>query len=856
MINRAATSPAVRYTLIGLTLLSLASIGWSLYRMLAVELAISAQTELQMAAERYASALKDVETAYRGYINVGTEDFLEPYRDAKEKLDSHAATLTEAATRAGLNPERPARMIAGGQALLAFAEKVIAARQSSFEEAKAVVIPRVGKRIMDGVRDELRAIQEWSQQTSDEIRSQTRRLYVTMTLISLTVLALTVAIFIFFASKARRASLHARSLLANVIERAPVGLALLDRSLRINQANKTFARMVTEIGEMRAGDLLTTTAPQIDRHLHERVVSATTARFHFKDEGADQTLDIMLGDQRRYLKADVFPVTLVSETGAESAGAGLVLMDMTRQRESEMELEVARDAAEAANRAKSTFIANMSHELRTPLTAVLGYCELIEEDLIDMGQDALLADLNKINSNARHLLGLINDVLDLSKIEAQKMDVHAVEFTVGSLLKELEAATGSLIAKNNNTLSLTAEAPDTLMVSDDLKIKQMLLNLIGNAAKFTRAGQITVHATQIEEGGAPHTRFTVKDTGIGMSQEQLANLFQRFAQADVTTTRKYGGTGLGLALTRALSKMLGGRIDVESVEGAGSTFTVTVPTRYEARVVHAETGKEVTAETETEAGEMQTKPPGILVVDDDPSALELLTRHLEREGFAVTTAVSGAEALERIQANKPLAVLLDVMMPGMDGWHVLRAIRENPETQAIPVIMQTVLDDRNFAYALGATGYLKKPVRRDVLADALKSLAITTPGREVLIVDDDQDANERLMEMLSRDGWNCRMALNGTEGLHTLAEYQPDLVLVDLIMPEMDGYAFIREVRKNAQWNALPLVVMTATDVTSAQVRQLSNETAGIVQKGSLPLADLVADLRRFADQAKTCSLN
>ena len=495
----------------------------------------------------------------------------------------------------------------------------------------------------------------------------------------------------------------------------------------------------------------------------------------------------------------------------------------------------------------------MSHELRTPLTAVLGYCELIEEDLRDLGQEAILADVSKINFNARHLLGLINDVLDLSKIEAQKMDVHAIEFTVGAMLVELEAATGSLIAKNNNTLSLTAEAPDTVMMTDDLKVKQVLLNLIGNAAKFTTEGQISVHVAQVEEGGAPHTRFTVKDTGIGMSPEQLANLFQRFAQADETTTRKYGGTGLGLALTRALSSMLGGRIEVESAEGQGTTFTVTVPTRYEKKVVDAETGRELAPEQKSEPGDApKRKVPSVLVVDDDPSARELLTRNLEREGFAVATASSGAEALAMIQASRPLAVLLDVMMPGLDGWHVLRAIRENPETKDIPVIMQTVLDERNFAYALGASSYLKKPVHRNALAEALQALTINTAGHEVLIVDDDEAANQRLMAMLHRDGWNCRMALNGVEAMKALAEHVPDLVLIDLIMPEMDGYAFIREVRKNPELDALPLVVMTAEDVRSDKVRKLSSETAGIVQKGSMPLADLVADLRRFADQAKT----
>ncbi|HRC73310.1 MAG TPA: response regulator [Candidatus Competibacter sp.] len=853
MINRAVASPVTRYALLGLTVLSLAGIAWSLYTVLANQTRISWQMTLQVTAERYTSALKDVETGQRGYTIAGNEDFLAPYYQAKAVLDGYTAALAEAAVNAGLPDEILPRMIAQGQTVLKFAETAIAARKRSFAEAQALVETRIGKNAMDKVRQDLLLVQVWAQRAGDLVRDQNRRVQVPTTIVSLLALALTIWLFMYFAARAKRATIHARSLMADVIERAPVGVALLDKTLHISQANRAFAKMVTENGSLKAGQALVTAAPQIEGHLRPRVQKAITERFRFKDEGADQTLDLAFDDQPSYLKADVFPVTLVSDEGAQSPGVGVVLNDVTRQRASERELEIARDAAESANRAKSTFIANMSHELRTPLTAVLGYCELIEEDLRDLGQEAILADVSKINFNARHLLGLINDVLDLSKIEAQKMDVHAIEFTVGAMLVELEAATGSLIAKNNNTLSLTAEAPDTVMMTDDLKVKQVLLNLIGNAAKFTTEGQISVHVAQVEEGGAPHTRFTVKDTGIGMSPEQLANLFQRFAQADETTTRKYGGTGLGLALTRALSSMLGGRIEVESAEGQGTTFTVTVPTRYEKKVVDAETGRELAPEQKSEPGDApKRKVPSVLVVDDDPSARELLTRNLEREGFAVATASSGAEALAMIQASRPLAVLLDVMMPGLDGWHVLRAIRENPETKDIPVIMQTVLDERNFAYALGASSYLKKPVHRNALAEALQALTINTAGHEVLIVDDDEAANQRLMAMLHRDGWNCRMALNGVEAMKALAEHVPDLVLIDLIMPEMDGYAFIREVRKNPELDALPLVVMTAEDVRSDKVRKLSSETAGIVQKGSMPLADLVADLRRFADQAKT----
>ncbi|MBK8509368.1 MAG: response regulator [Candidatus Competibacteraceae bacterium] len=851
MINRIMASPVTRSILLGLTVLSLASIAWSVYGFAAAQMKAFQQNALEIASERYVSALKDVQSGYRGYLNLGTDEVLQPYLHAKAELDRYIATFKNAATGTSLPAEIPARMIAEGQKVVEHGDRVVAARKRSIEEARAVTETRAGNTALNKVRESFQDLESWSQRERAAITDRTERVYIPVAINSLFALALVISVFVYVASKTKRASMRAQSLLADVIERAPVGLALLDRNLHINQANNAFAKMAAESGAMRTGQALAATASQLDNHLRPRIHGALAERFRFQDANADQAFELSVGDKSRHVRADVFPVTLVTEAGTESPGVGIVLNDVTRQRQAALELETARDEAESANRAKSAFIANMSHELRTPLTAVLGYCELIEEDLRDLGEEALLADLNKINLNARHLLGLINDVLDLSKIEAQKMDVHAIEFTLGSLLHEVEAATGGLLAKNDNTLTLTAEAPDTVMATDDLKIKQILLNLIGNAAKFTTQGQITVHAAQIEENGVPHTRFSVADTGIGMSQDQLANLFQRFTQADQTTTRKYGGTGLGLALTRALSGILGGRINVASVEGQGTTFTVTVPTRYQKPAVAIESDASADSDREGKSTAPKSKVPSVLVVDDDPAARELLTRHLEREGFSVTTAASGREGLESIKAHRPLAVLLDVLMPGLDGWHVLRAIRQDPETQDIPVIMQTVVNEKNFAYALGATGYLKKPVRRHDLTEALQGIKIPKTGQQVLIVDDDKAANERLMEMLHRDGWNCRMALNGTEGLKALADAKPDLVLVDLIMPEMDGYAFIREVRKNPDFDALPLVVMTAEDVQSGKVRSLANDTAGIVQKGSMPLADLVADLRRFAEQAK-----
>jgi signal transduction histidine kinase/CheY-like chemotaxis protein len=850
MFIGSSISPAVRRLVLIVMIASFAGILIAGYQIAAMQVRLANLQQAHGTAERYISSLKDVETAYRGYVIAFSEAYLVPYNDAVGEFRRNAAQLRQTFSDASLGAAPAQRLIDNGEQVLQFAEEVISARRQDLEMARALVRSGQGKAFMDQVRSGINTAQEEAAIGINRISRRLSRIYVPIAIVSLLGLLLTSALFAYIATRSRAASLRARSLLADVIERAPVGLALIDHERRISQLNAAFAKMVDEKPTAMAGSKFEAVAPDIHAHVSDRLAKAFAGRGR-KPEASDdiEMIDFATAAGTKYFKADVFPVTLISEDGQDAPGAGIVLHDLTRQREWELELEEARDVAESANRAKSTFIANMSHELRTPLTAVLGYCELIEDDLRDLGQTSVLEDLNKININARHLLGLINDVLDLSKIEAQKMDVHAVEFTLSTFLSEVEAATGSLMARNNNTVSLAADDPATVLFTDDLKLKQILLNLIGNAAKFTSNGAIAVRAERADVGGVPHTRFSISDTGIGMTPEQVANLFERFSQADKTTTRKYGGTGLGLALTRALTIMLGGTVSVDSIEGKGTTFTVTVPTRY------VKPSAETAAAAEQEiAAASEAKPnrdvnaPLVLVVDDEASARELLDRHLTKEGFAVAMATSGAEALEKLKTHRPIAVLLDVMLPGMDGWHVLKAIRDNPATADIPVIMQTVLDDRNFAYALGASGYLKKPIKRSQLAEALKDAASANPGHEVLIVDDDQAASERLKAMLERDGWGVTLAFNGKDALEILKNRQPNLVLVDLIMPQMDGYAFVREVRNHREWDQVPLVVMTATDIGSGKVRKLEKDTAAIVQKGSMPLADLVADLRRFAE--------
>ncbi|MFC7689619.1 ATP-binding protein [Paeniroseomonas aquatica] len=399
--------------------------------------------------------------------------------------------------------------------------------------------------------------------------------------------------------------------------------------------------------------------------------------------------------------------------------------DITEMRRVEEELEAARDAADDANRAKSQFIANMSHELRTPLSAVIGYAEMLEEEAADLdGAEVMQGDLRKIASNAQHLLSLINDVLDLSKIEAGRMEVQTEDFSASELVRDVAATVEGLVSKKGNRMLVDIEGDVGTMHSDSVKLRQCLFNLVGNAAKFTEGGSVTLAVSRaVDAEGHGWLSFRVADTGIGMTEEQMARLFRRFAQADSSTTRRFGGTGLGLAITKAFAAMLGGDITLESTVGRGSTFTIRLPA--DLRTIRAE----APAACDTaEDGTGETGEAGlVLVIDDDPASLELVSRFLRREGFAVRCAPEGRSGIELARSLKPNAILLDVMMPQMDGWSVLASLKASPELAEIPVIMVTFVEERGLAFSLGAADYLTKPVQWHRLKGCWSAIAPPPP---------------------------------------------------------------------------------------------------------------------------------
>ncbi len=500
------------------------------------------------------------------------------------------------------------------------------------------------------------------------------------------------------------------------------------------------------------------------------------------------------------------------------------------------EADTARTAAEAANRAKSAFLANMSHELRTPLSAVIGYSEMLEEEAEETGEKAMLADLGKIKSNAKHLLSLINDVLDLSKVEANKMEVYAETIEIADFVREVASTVGTLVAKKSNTLELDIPAGVGTMSTDATKLRQCLFNLIGNAAKFTERGRITLRVSREPAPGGDLISFAVSDTGIGMSPDQLARLFQRFVQADETTTRKYGGTGLGLALSRAFARLLGGDIAVESTEGKGTCFTVRVPASVpEQRPDHH-------GDSEPHALAAQEDGRGlVVVVDDEAAQLELTTRFLRRQGFAVRTASDGTTGLKLIRSLRPSVVLLDVMMPGMDGWTVLKTLKQDPETSSIPVIMVSFVAEPQLSASLGADAAVRKPVDWAGLKTVMERFQGS--AGDVLIVDDDADIHARLRTVLEREGWRVAEAYDGAQALERVKTSRPQLILLDLTMPVMDGFAFLHHLKALPGCADIPVVVLSARDISNAERESLADADR-ILRKDQTSMRDLAAELK------------
>jgi CheY-like chemotaxis protein len=465
------------------------------------------------------------------------------------------------------------------------------------------------------------------------------------------------------------------------------------------------------------------------------------------------------------------------------------------------------------------------------------------------------------------LLSLINDILDLSKIEAGKMTLYLERFDLSNLIRETAATVQPLIEKNAN--QLVVQAPEDLgeMIADQTKVRQCLFNLLSNASKFTKNGTITLevarepvsedYASRIPPGQTdastanglssdrqpPTVVFRVHDTGIGMTPQQLEKLFQPFIQADDSTTRLFGGTGLGLTITQRFCQMMDGDITAESEMGRGSTFTIHLPAEVSLAKVQ-EQGKTKVRMPAIPRGR-PLSPPGalVLVVDDDPAVRDLLQRFLDKEGFIVEVASSGPDGLQKAREIHPDVITLDVLMPGMDGWAVLTALKTDIQTADIPVIMLSIIGDQSLGYALGVTDYLTKPVDRERLVATLNRYRGSRP-QPVLIIEDDAETREMLRKLLEKEGWSVNEAENGKVGLKCIADQPPALVMLDLMMPEMDGFEFVVEFRKQKALRSIPVLVVTAKELTHDDRLRLNGYVQKILQKGAYKREELLIEVR------------
>ncbi len=538
------------------------------------------------------------------------------------------------------------------------------------------------------------------------------------------------------------------------------------------------------------------------------------------------------------------------------------------------ELETRRLQVEEADRLKSEFLSNMSHELRTPLNSVLALSQLMisKGTGLDPGQEKQY--LQVIDRNGRQLLSLINDILDLSKIEAGHMDLHITGFEPDRTINRAAETIRPLAEEKGLQVTLDLEN-DLHMISDEDKLYQILLNLFSNAVKFTTTGEVAIHCRRDNK----RIKISVRDTGIGISPQNITHIFDEFRQLDGSTTRSQGGTGLGLAISRKLAHLLGGEITVASQRGQGSTFTLQVPvqqhpTATDTRAVEANGGHNHKREAhEDAAGVTQCHPEKsqstglvkdtILVIDDDQDVRQLIKTRLLELGYHVIEAADGRDGINLARKCNPFAVTLDILMPECDGWEVLRELKASPDTAAIPVIIVSITADRTTGMALGAADYLTKPVTRQVLLRALADLAGRQPVKQLLVVDDDPVVTVRLTGMLTAAGYQTDTAPDGRAGLEKIKTAPPDVLILDLMMPGMNGFEVLERLRANPALRDMPVIVLTAKTLGAAEREYLQTDTRRLICKGALDeqqllhgvetaLADIRAAQYRFqADDRK-----
>jgi signal transduction histidine kinase/CheY-like chemotaxis protein/putative methionine-R-sulfoxide reductase with GAF domain len=504
--------------------------------------------------------------------------------------------------------------------------------------------------------------------------------------------------------------------------------------------------------------------------------------------------------------------------------------------------EIAEQLREA-DKFKTQFLANMSHELRTPLNSIIGFSRVILKGIDGPLTELQTTDLAAIYNSGQHLLGIINNILDLSKIEAGKMELNFEEVELKQTIKGIMSAVVGLV--KDKPIELEQQVPDDLpnIWADGTRVRQILLNLVSNAAKFTEEGKITVIASHDDEW----VTMSVADTGIGIPQDKLTHIFQEFTQVDASSTRRAGGTGLGLPISRHFVEMHGGEITVESQEGVGTVFTFTLPIHPQEEHKTLAASDEVDAETPDAARRL------VLAVDDDAGVISLYKRYLEGRGYQVIGVSDSNDVLDKVKELQPFAITLDVIMPNKDGWQVLRELKECPETQHIPIIFCSIVSDEGRGFSLGAADYLVKPIMEDELLAALSRLDHMDEETEVLVIDDQADDILLIRRILeAQHGYRIIEASSGQIGIDLVRQRQPDIIILDLMMPEMNGFAVLEILKREPETRAIPVIVITAKELTEEERQFLNGQVEVLLRKGLFTERELLEDVGEALQRAQS----
>ena len=621
------------------------------------------------------------------------------------------------------------------------------------------------------------------------------------------------------------------------------GLTKGDHSQEMPARKGILASKNDEVGQ------LSTALHSYKSHLveMESIREEQANRRHERDEVIIEKMtalaDQLDGNARTLILNDIKKMNELAESSdrnsSEEASVELMLVAFSRMsdevnglidaRTSEMEL--ARDEARSANDQKTKFFANMSHELRTPLNAILGYGEMLYEDCEDLGYDDLLPDLKKITSAGTHLLSLINNILDLSKIEAGKMELFITNFEIENMIQTIKDVSEPLAAKNNNGFVINLDGAMGSMSQDETKLRQCLANFLSNGFKFTKNGTVTLDVKSRMDGDVEFVDFAVIDTGAGMSQEGVDKVFEEYTQAERSTAANYGGTGLGLPISKKFAEIMGGDVKVTSIEGTGSTFTLSVP---------RECPEYNEDDVDSNVINLDDQDNLVVLVDDDVAMHDLIKRTISKLNLTLLGATNSEKGMELIREVKPKLILLDVLMPGRDGWSLLKECKTDSQLKNIPVIMISQLNQSNLAASLGANDYLTKPIDRTLFIKIIKKyLGTKSSNQKVLVIDDDKDIRELLSRLLKDAGYRPIDARDGKEGLERTKD-NPALIILDLEMPRMDGFEFLDNYIKDVpEEKRAPVLVFSGKDLTDVQEDLLKERVVGLVKKDEVSMDNL-----------------